>query len=420
VKLAVVVQRYGSAIHGGAERHARYLAEHLIHHADVEVLTTCASSDMSWENEFSSGIETINGVQVRRFRVSSPPSASTVTRRTDRVFRQTHSIADELRWLEGQAPISQPLLRHLRKHGETYEFCLFVGYRSCHTYYGAYAVGPRSIVIPHADAGPSIGARIFVDLFRGARAVLYDCPEEQSLVQRITANQGVPAFVVGAGADVAQNPQPARFRQKRNIRGPFAIYIGRLDERRCGNLFASFAGYSEARGSGLSLVVVGEGPLAVPPHPRIKHVGALDDAEKFDAMAAAETVVIPADDQGVSRTALEAWALGKPVLANGSSKAMTGLCVRSNGGLCYAGTHEFTGMLQALEQNRWLNASLGKNGRQYVRDHYDWRVVERKYHDILAQLRNNPPRAGLPPIAGWVARRRRELLPTADVVRSVA
>jgi glycosyltransferase involved in cell wall biosynthesis len=420
VKLAVVVQRYGPAIHGGAERHARYLAEHLIHHTDVEVLTTCASSDISWENEFSSGSETINGVQVRRFRVSSPPSASTVTQRTDRVFRQTHSIADELRWLEGQAPISQPLLRHLRKYGETYEFCLFVGYRTCHTYYGAHAVGPRSIVIPHADAEPSIGARIFADVFRGARAILYDCPEEQSLVQGITANQGVPNFVVGAGADVAQNPLPARFRQKRNIRGPFAIYIGRVDDRRCGNLFASFTGYSGARGSGLSLVVVGEGPLAVPAHPRIKHVGALDDTEKFDAMAAAEIVVIPADNQGVSRTALEAWALGKPVLANRSSKAMTGLCVRSNGGLCYAGTDEFTGMLQALEQNRWLNTSLGKNGRQYVRDHYDWRVIERKYHDILAQLRNNPPRTGMSPIAGWMARRRRELSPTAEVVRSVA
>ena len=42
VKLAVVVQRYGQAINGGAELHARYIAEHLARHAEVDVLTTYA------------------------------------------------------------------------------------------------------------------------------------------------------------------------------------------------------------------------------------------------------------------------------------------------------------------------------------------------------------------------------------------
>ncbi len=51
VKLAIVVQRYGRAINGGAELHARYLAEHLARHAEVEVLTTCASDYVSWRNE---------------------------------------------------------------------------------------------------------------------------------------------------------------------------------------------------------------------------------------------------------------------------------------------------------------------------------------------------------------------------------
>jgi hypothetical protein len=42
VKLAVVVQRYGTDINGGAELLARYLAERLARYADVRVLTTCA------------------------------------------------------------------------------------------------------------------------------------------------------------------------------------------------------------------------------------------------------------------------------------------------------------------------------------------------------------------------------------------
>ena len=61
MKVAVVVQRYGPDINGGAELHARYIAEHLARHADVEVLTTCATDYVTWRNERPTGVETING-----------------------------------------------------------------------------------------------------------------------------------------------------------------------------------------------------------------------------------------------------------------------------------------------------------------------------------------------------------------------
>ena len=69
LKLAVVVQRYGQAINGGAELHARYIAERLARHADVLVLTTCATDYITWRNELPAGEDTVNGVRVRRFKV---------------------------------------------------------------------------------------------------------------------------------------------------------------------------------------------------------------------------------------------------------------------------------------------------------------------------------------------------------------
>jgi hypothetical protein len=72
VKLAVVVQRYGQSINGGAELHARYVAEHLARHAEVQVLTTCATDYITWRNELRAGDEQVNGVPVRRFRVRHP------------------------------------------------------------------------------------------------------------------------------------------------------------------------------------------------------------------------------------------------------------------------------------------------------------------------------------------------------------
>ena len=70
MKLAIAVQRYGADINGGAELHARYIAELLAKHAEVEVVTTCANDYVTWRNERPAGVEKINGIPVRRFPVA--------------------------------------------------------------------------------------------------------------------------------------------------------------------------------------------------------------------------------------------------------------------------------------------------------------------------------------------------------------
>jgi Fe-S oxidoreductase len=65
VKLAVVVQRYGAQINGGAELHARYIVELLAKHHTIEVLTTCARDYVTWHNEYPEGTETLRGGTVR-------------------------------------------------------------------------------------------------------------------------------------------------------------------------------------------------------------------------------------------------------------------------------------------------------------------------------------------------------------------
>jgi hypothetical protein len=72
MKLALVVQRYGLDIAGGAEYHCRLVAEHLARHASVSVLTTCASDYVTWANDYPEGEEVLNGVPVRRFAVERP------------------------------------------------------------------------------------------------------------------------------------------------------------------------------------------------------------------------------------------------------------------------------------------------------------------------------------------------------------
>ncbi len=116
MKLAVVVQRYGAQINGGAELHARYIVELLAKHHTVEVLTTCASDYVTWRNEIAAGTETLRGVPIRRFPVSQERVPEQFARDSVQVFDRPHSIADELAWLDSEGPTSPALIAHLRAH----------------------------------------------------------------------------------------------------------------------------------------------------------------------------------------------------------------------------------------------------------------------------------------------------------------
>jgi hypothetical protein len=141
--------------------------------------------------------------------------------------------------------------------------------------------------------------------------------------------------------------------------------------------------------------------------------------DKFDAMAAAELLIIPSYYESLSMVALEAWALGRPVLANGKCDVLKGQCIRSDAGLYYESYPEFVATLNALEHNRWLTGSLGKNGRQFFREHYDWSVIERKYLEMFDRLTKSPSTRTMEPLPGWFDRRRRNLPPAEAVLATL-
>jgi glycosyltransferase involved in cell wall biosynthesis len=271
--------------------------------------------------------------------------------------------------------------------------------------------------VPTAERDPAIGLAIFQPIFRGVRAVMYNSPEEQAMIQTVSGNDEVPAVVVGVGSEVPEHPRPDRFRQKYDIHDRFAIYVGRIDENKgCKELFEFFEGYLHDVHGTLSLVLVGQSLLPIPSHPRIRHLGFVDDEDKFDAMAAAEMLVVPSYFESLSMVTLESWGLGRPVVANGRCDVLKGQCIRSNAGLYYESYSEFLAVVRSLEESRRFGADLGANGRRFFRDNYDWAVIERKYLNVLDQLQRAPARAAMEALPAWLERRRRTLPPAEEVV----
>ena len=419
MKLAVAVQRYGADINGGAELHARYIAERLSPHADVEVVTTCARDYVTWRNELPPGVERINGVPVRRFPVRRERDPHDFGRRSHRVFEHQHSLADELGWLESEGPASPELVDYVA--GGDFDFAILFSYRYYHAWHIARRIPGKTVLVPTAERDPAITLGMFGPVFRGVRGVMYNSHEERAMIHAATGNERVPGVVVGVGSEVPARTDPERFRRKFDIARPFAIYIGRIDENKgCGELFAHFQRYAATFPRGLELVLVGNAYMPVPSHPRIHHLGFLSDEDKFDALAAADLLIMPSYFESLSMVALEAWGLGRPVLANGRCDVLKGQCLRSNAGLFYETYEEFAETLYALESNGPLHERLGRNGREYFQRHYAWPVIERKYLDMFARLREEKaPASGLQPLPGWWARRKADQPPAASRLRAI-
>ena len=420
MKLAVVVQRYGADINGGAELHARYIAERLSRHAQVEVVTTCARDYVSWKNELGPGVETVNGLLVRRFPVSRQRHPIEFGRRSQRVFEHPHSFADELAWLDSEGPTSPALVDYLVRSSASFDYVLFFSYRYYHAWHGARRLPNKAVLVPTAERDPAIGLAIFGPVFRSVRAIMYNSYEERAMIQTATRNHDVPGVVVGVGSDVPEQTDVRRFRRQYKINRPFAIYIGRIDANKgCAELFDYFQRYATTFPRGLDLVLVGKPIIPVPQHHRIHHLGYLSDQDKFDALAAADLLIMPSYFESLSMVALEAWALGRPVLANGRCDVLKGQCIRSNAGLYYESYEEFAETLYSLESNGPLHARLGANGRDYFAQHYAWPVIERKYLDMFRQLGRSQPSAAPDPLPGWLARRRKDLPPASEVLARV-
>jgi glycosyltransferase involved in cell wall biosynthesis len=417
MNLAIVVQRYGADISGGAELHARYIAERLSSVVRVRVLTTCARDHLTWRNEFPAGADEVNGIPVERFRVARERSIRDFGIRSRRVFTRFHSLQEELDWLDSEGPVSPGLLARLRRSGREFDFVILFSVRYHQAYYGARAIPERAVLVPTAEREPALALAIFQPIFRGARAIMYNSFEERASIHALAHNEDVPGVVVGVGSMIPAVTDPARAKQAFGLSSPFLLYIGRIEENKgCAELFDYFQRYLESSRRDLDLVLIGTPAMPIPSHPRIRHLGFVSDHDKFDVLAAAEALVMPSYFESLSMVALEAWALGRPALANGRCDVLQGQCVRSNAGLYYESAGDFAAALDRLLTDPDLAQAMGRNGREYFARHYSWPVIERKYLEMFERLASSPPAKAMEPLPGWFARRRPTVPAALDVL----
>lgn len=391
MRLAFVIPRYGAEIVGGAETLGRQIAGRLANHHSVEVLTTCAGQDYRrWTNAYPPGARRENGVLVHRFPVERTRNYRRFDRYTTELLNGwVKGEAAQIEWVRQQGPYAPALVQFIRANARAYDFFIFVPYLYYTTFFGLRAVPERAILIPAAHDEPYLKFEIYRSLMRLPRGIVYLSPEERDLVHLRCDNDWLPHRVIGMGLESPGIPDTEAFRRRYGIGDPFLLYVGRVTQAKgCDKLFDNFAAFRQQQPSrALKLVLIGAQVMEIPAHPDIIYLGRLSEQEKFDALAAAEVLVMPSEYESYSIVVLEAMLTGTPVLVNGDCEVLRQHCRRSQAGLYYVGPDEFAAGLKLLLDDPALRRRMGSNGQAYVKANYTWPAVERQYHRFLKLLK---------------------------------
>jgi glycosyltransferase involved in cell wall biosynthesis len=428
VRIAFIVQRYGTEILGGAEYACRLTAERLAARHEVEVLTTCARDYVTWANEYQEGADRVRGVTVRRFPNSQTRDIEAFNRYSDWIFNNPHDAADEMEWLRQQGPWSPALLDYLKRTHKSYDTLIFYTYLYAPTVLGLQIDPGRSILVPTAHDEPPIYLGIYKDVFSRPKGIGYLTEVERRFVTANFERTAAIEETVGCGVDIPQHhayprmaieetqdpsepgqsdagqeaednssanrvqshvsARGATFRRRHRVHGPFVLYGGRIDPGKgCEELIEYFSAYVQ-EGGDASLVLMGVKLMPLPEEPFINFAGLLSEQERLQALEAATVVAVPSPYESLSLLALEALAVDTPILCNARSDVLVDHCLRSNGGLFYADRDEFVESLKLLIADERLRAAMGRAGREYVRRNYRWDVVLGKLDRMIAKVRS--------------------------------
>ena len=407
MKIAFIVQRYGPEILGGSEYHCRLIAERLADTHQVDVLTTCARDYITWLNEYPEGPDRVRGVTVRRFANARTRDIQSFNAYSDWIFTHPHSRQDEMEWLKQQGPWSPGLIDYLERHHHGYDALIFFTYLYAPTVLGIRVAPSKSLLVPTAHDEPAIRLGIYEDAFTAAAGIAWNTDVERRFVSDRFHLRTIVEDVVGCGVDLPDWPGGARptppatreplpphlegpanaFRRRHRLHDPFVLYGGRIDPGKgCEELLEYFQLYVR-EGGNATLVLMGAKLMPIPDDPHVRFAGMLPDEERMHALEAASVVIVPSPYESLSLLALEAFAVGTPVLANARAEVLVEHCRRSQAGLYYADRWEFVEALKLLMRQADLRAQMGTNGKAYINRHYRWELILQKYDRLLNRIK---------------------------------
>jgi glycosyltransferase involved in cell wall biosynthesis len=384
MKVAFVVQRCGLEVNGGAESLCLQIAQRLGSFCTVEILTTCALDYMTWENFYPEGTATIGPTVVRRFPVDRPRDVAAFNRLSGELNskRDKTTLSEQEDWMRAQGPMSSGLLDHLRAAKDSYDAFIFFGYLYATTYFGLPLVRDKAWLEPLAHDEWTIYFRMWDAFFALPKGFIFNTQAERSFLQRRFPGNSLAGPIAGIGIDPPPGVDVEKFKLRYNLSAPFLLYIGRIDASKgCEEMFDYFIRWKQQSNNPYKLVLVGREVMPIPFHDDIIHLGYVSEEEKWAALSACDWVIAPSRFESLSMALLEGWSVARPALVNGACAVLVEHCRKAHGGVWFNDYNEWRMLLDGVDNE--TKTILGRQGRNYVREYYDWKKVEASYLDAL-------------------------------------
>ncbi|HEY0055610.1 MAG TPA: glycosyltransferase family 4 protein [Pedobacter sp.] len=406
-KIAFIVQRYGLEVNGGAEQHCRLMAEKLTSFYDVDVLTSCALTYLTWDNHYSEGRSILNDVNILRFPTATSRQINKTTYnfiRRRKIWQKALKKTPILNWLEEKIPSLKPqksdfeqwvyqqgpatpeLITYLEINQAKYKALIFFTYLYYPTINGLEIAPSKSILIPTAHDENAIYIPFFERLFRLPKTIIYNTIWEKKFVNQLFKNDHIDAAIGGVGVEIPLNLPYINIKKEYQISKNYLIYIGRVEAGKgCKKLIDYFKRYNKKNNS-IQLVLIGQLFMSLPQHPDIIPLGFVSEEVKFNALSQAEILVMPSQYESLSMVTLEAMKLQKPVIVNEHCAVLKQHVNSSKGGFSYRGYKDFENAVDKLLTDKVLSRKMGIAGKNYVDENYEWNNIVSLFKSKIERL----------------------------------
>jgi glycosyltransferase involved in cell wall biosynthesis len=375
--VAFVPLRYGREIVGGSEALTREAAIGLAARGwEVEVLTSRVIDHYSWEDELPEGVSVEDGVTIRRF--SSVRHHTRRGREAQLAIQHgtVPPIDDQWTWVSWR--YSTPdLHRYLLRQGTGYSAVVFSPYLFWNATACLAASPSNAVVMPCLHDETYARLDVVRPVLASPRSVWFLSEPEHRLAHRL-GSVAAHHVVTGAGIHPPASYDPDGFRRRHGLHRPFLLYAGRREAAKGWEwLVDTFAEAARGGLDGVDLVTVGAGEVRTPPGlaGRVIDLGFVSEAERNDAFAAALAYVQPSRMESFSRTVMEAWLAGTPVLVVKGSEVVEWHVDRSAGGFSFGSAGELAAHVRRLQSDAAGAGEMAAHGRRYAIEEYSWPVV---------------------------------------------
>jgi glycosyltransferase involved in cell wall biosynthesis len=221
-----------------------------------------------------------------------------------------------------------------------------------------------------------ISMTYFKRLLNLPRLLIYCTPEERDWVQSVSGNK-ISYAITAIPIEPIKHSEVNLLRVKYGLNRSYLLFLGRIGVNKgCDLLLNYYQQYVESTSDPVSLVLAGDLEMTLPQLPGLVYVGSIFGEDKRELLTNALALVNPSRLDNLSIVVCEAWAAGIPILVNADSPVVKALCDRSQGGLVWGNTEEFTACIDQLIVNPNEATRMGRAGQTYILSEYSTDRVE--------------------------------------------